>query len=217
MIEIAFDEHLDGTFKGKAYPMLNVPDLGKKPFEDYLSYADSVLKQHTSDLYLIVLTDNSRFSTSKLALALFVKSCLYPNNNLECVVFKTTDTRAAFEAYKPYIATSIGIKYAIRLANEDIRTIYKELKCLNYLNFTIFESFLNRTLSFKPNNPTTKIKETHTAFEALLWVSLFKILSLAEMDMPFVLLVHISTESEKIDSDLLLNSLLKEVSEYIDL
>ncbi|MBR2300305.1 MAG: hypothetical protein IJ870_07045 [Alphaproteobacteria bacterium] len=217
MIEIAFDEHSDNSFKGQTYPLLDVPDLDGEPFSSYLSFADSVFKKYTSELYLIVLADCSRFDTNKLAFAFFIQSCLHPNNALECVVFKTSDTKLAFESYKPYIAASIGIKYALRIAKENVFEIYKELKCLNYLNFTIKESFLNHTLVFTPNNVTTQNIETHSVFEAVVFVSLLKILSLAEIDMPFSLTVFTSTEPEKIDSKLLLKNLLEKTSHFIDL
>lgn len=217
MIEIAFDEHLDNSFKGQTYPVLEIPDLNNKPFDSYLSFAESIFKEHTSELYLIVLADATRFDTNKLALAFFIKSCFYPTNNLECVVFKTKDTRASFEAYKPYVAASIGIKYALRVAKENVFEIYKELKCLNYLNFIIKESFLNHTLSFEPNNTTSTHIETHSAFEALVFISLMKFLSLAEMDIPYTLTVHITSEPETIHSDLLLSSLISEISKYISL
>jgi len=217
MIEIAFDEHMDDTFKGGVYPSLGVPKLIDASFEQYLNYAERIFSIYTDSLYLIIKTDEKCFNTNKLALAFFIKSCFYPNNNLECVVFKTLNTNKAFETYKPYVAASIGIKYALRLSKENVHNIYKELKCLNYLNFTIKESFLNNTLFYQPNNLTSTLIETHSAFEAIVFVSLLKILSLAEINIPYALTVHLTTQNENLDSHIILQELIKHLSCYIDL
>lgn len=217
MIEIAFDKHLDNFFNGQEYPLLEVPDLLNMPFEEYIKYAQMVLTQHADTLYLIVMADENRFSANKLALAMFVVSCFRPKIDVECLVLKASDAMEAFERYKPYIAVSVGIKYALHLLEEQGDNIYRELACLNYLNFKIKEDYVNNIIHYIPNNEVGKSIETHNLFDALLWVSIYKILALAEIKPPFELAVYKTKDMENIDAKTLVSAILKEISNYIDI
>ncbi len=218
MIEIAFDKNKNNIFQQKEYRVLRIPPLNDKPFEAYSNFAEEIFNLYQNEPYLIVFEDNSLFDTNKLALALFIQSCFFAESILGCVVFKTDDTKLAFEKHKPYIAVGIGIKYALRLSSENEATIYKELKTLNYLNFSITENFTNKTLLFRLDGrqPLKKI-ETQTLKDAIIFVSLLKILSLAGIDENIELLVHITQNQEQPNPQELISKILEKTKPYINI
>ncbi len=215
MIEIAFDIHKNNQFKGKTYQLLDVPCLKGSSFEEYLNFARTYFETNTDCVYIIALEDNCLYDVNKLALSFFIQSCLIPNK-AECFVFKVSDSKKAFENYKPYIAASIGIKYALKLAEENVQNIYKELKCLNYLNFQIQENYLNNTLTYKmTGNNLLKMIEANTVFEAIVFVSVLKILSLAGIKDNIELKVKVQRTEVVLDKAKLVNEILKQISSYI--
>lgn len=216
MIEIAFDEHITGDFKGKPYPVLEVPTLKGAPFESYLMFAQRVFHVYQSSQYLIVFADENLFDVNKLGLALFIRSCFEDENPLECVVFKTGEVHAAFEAYKPYIAASIGIKYILRLADLPTVSVYKELKCLNYLGFTLKENYRKRSITYRLTADTPlKTIEAHTIFDALTNIGCLKAICLANIKDNIELEVFIKKDPEQIDLQKLISETLKKISAYI--
>lgn len=216
MIEIAFDKHIDASFQGRKYPLLDVPDLCNMPFDSYIEYAKTVLNSFTTGQYLIVISDNKRFNTNKLALAFFICSCFNDKNSIECLVIKDLNYNEAFESYKPYVAISVGIKYALRLSQLPVDVVYKELKCLDYLGFSIKENFTENSIHYMPHNDIRSSVITNSVFDALLHASLCKILALAEIEIPFEVIVKITKDSEELDTEKLVFAILKKVSEYID-
>ena len=218
MIEIAFDEHITAEFKGKPYPVLEVPTLKGAPFTDYLSFAQSAFKTHQNNQHIIIMEDENLFDTNKLGLALFIRSCFENESPLECVVFKTRDMHQAFEAYKPYIAASIGIKYILRLAHLSPTEIYKELKCLNYLGFTLKENYATKSIVYRMTgqSPLKRI-EAHTIFDALTNIGLMKAISLAGITDNIELEVFTQSEPEQIDLQELVKETLKRLSAYIEI
>ncbi len=218
MIEIVFDKHKDNTFKNQEYPLLSPVDLKQKPFKQYLRYAKSAFEKFSNSKYLIVFEQKDIFDTNKLALAFFIASCFNSQSSLECLVIKTNDEKKAFNSYKPYIALSIAIKYALRVCQEDTKTVYKELETLNYLNFSIHKDFANKTLIFKQES-TLPLKrfETNSLFDAIAYVSHLKFLSLAEIKENIELIVKVSNEEEKINSEEILEKILEISKSYISL
>ncbi len=217
MIEIAFDKHLDPFFKEQEHPLLDVPDLCNKPFDAYISYAQKAIKQYRSQKYLIAISDDSHFDTNLLSLAFFIASCLDNQNTVDCLVIKNENYKKAFENYKPYIAISIGIKYALRLIKEPADVIYKELKCLNYLNFSIKEDCVQNTICYTFNSQNTSYITTNNTFEALVYASLYKILALAEIEIPFNLNIRITSDTRDIDAKEIISTILEKVSPYINI
>ena len=215
MIEIAFDEHLDSLFKNQEYPLLDVPNLCNKPFDTYITYAQEVFKHYKSQKYLIAIADDTRFNTNRLSLAFFITSCLDNENTIDCLVIKNKNYNEAFESYKPYIAISIGIKYILRLAKEPANVIYKELKCLNYLNFSIKEDYVQNLICYKPQTKAKSSITTNNSFEALVYATLYKILALAEIEIPFNLNIKITNDTKDMDSKEIISTILQKVSPYI--
>ncbi len=216
MIEIAFDKNLNNTFKDKEYPLLTPPLLKGKDFEQYIHYASSVFQTLQKDKYIIVFEQKKLFEINKLAFAFFVVSCFNSDSNLECLVIKTKDEKEAFNNYKPYVALSIAVKYAIRICQENTQTIYKELETLTYLNFSVHKNFSNKTLIYKTktDQPLKKI-ETNSLLESIARVSWLKFLSLNEIEENIELIVNISDKEEKIAQKEITKKILEFSRPYI--
>jgi len=218
MIEIAFDGNSGLTYKGKPYPILKAENLGHTDIRHYIDFALKILPQYKNTPYLIIKEDAANFCLKKMGLALFIASCL-TESDLECVVFKVKDQKAAFESYKPYIAISVGIKYALRLISKAPFTIYKELKCLNYLNFSIKENYQTKSTVYTMSTGCDRSIDikTHTVFDAILYVSVLKILSLADSKANINIEVFETNRAEKIDQKTMAYAILDKISKYIEI
>lgn len=194
MIEIAFDENSDLSYKNKFYPTLDVLRMEKLDMAQKIDFAQKELLKYKNEPYLIAKTDDFK----QIGLAFFIASCLI-ETGVDCLVFKVKNQKEAMASYKPYIAASIGIKYALRLLNQAPLSVYKELKCLNYLNFSIKESYQDKSIVYTMGDVDKALKiETHTIFDALVEVSVLKALSLADIKKDIVLKVFITGQDEKI-------------------
>lgn len=216
MIEIAFDKHLDRFFDGQEYPLLDIPNLLDKSFDFYIEYAKKILASHSSEKYLMFFSDAERFNTNKLALAFFVVSCLDFENSVECLVIKSANYNEEFEGYKPYVAVSIGVKYVLRLIKEPVDVIYKELKCLDYLGFSIKEDYVQNSICYSQGS-FERVVTTNSVHDALVYASLYKILALAKIDIPFKLIVNIIKDNEVLQAENVVSDILHQVSSYIDI
>ena len=217
MIEIAFDKNINSLFQGQEFPLLDVPELCVKPFDAYIQYAKDVLEHHKQEKYLIVISNEERFSANKLALAFFICSCFDDINKVDCLVIKNANYNEAFDRYKPYVAISIGIKYALRLIKEPTDAIYKELECLNYLNFSIIRNYVEDSIRYIPRHPINSSVETDNVFDAITYSALYKILALAKIDVPFDVNIHITKENENPDAKMLIKAILQKISSYIEI
>lgn len=217
MIEIAFDENSGSTYNGKKYPVVDVPFL-ESSFSAYQDFASKIILKHKKENFLIMKADESKFSCLKLAFALFCASCLY-ETYLDCVVFKVQNQKAAFEAYKPYIAASIGIRYALRLSTLEPFTVYKELQCLNYLNFSLKENYVDKSLIFTMTAPEAQnlTIETKNIFDALVNVSVLKALSLADIKKNIQLKVYITKAQEDISKKALIDAIIGQLEDILSL
>lgn len=217
MIEIAFDRNINNSFKGQEYPLLDVPDLHDKPFSVYADYAEKVLANYKSEKYLIAISDDKLFDANKLALAFFMVSCLDYENSIDCLVIKNENYEEAFERYKPYVAVSIGLKYALRLIKDPVDVMYRELKCLDYLGFSIKEDYVQNSICYMSHNSAKSSVTTNNAHDALVYASLYKILALAKIEIPFKLIVKITNEDENLDPKEVVSAVIQKVSSYIDI
>ena len=215
MIEIAFDENFENTYNGKSYPVIDVPLLGDN-FAHYQDFALKTIRRHTSERYLIFKADDSKFSYLKLAFALFIASSLN-ETALDCAVFKVPNKTEAFEAYKPFIAASIAITYALRLSKMPAFNVYKELKCLNYLNFSLKESYADKSIIYTMSCPDELVQniETHNVFDAIVNVGVLKALSLAQMPKNIYLKVYITNTDELISQDMMVNAIINKLSNIL--
>lgn len=217
MIEIAFDENSGSTYNGKTYFVVDVPAL-KPSFESHKDFALKVVLKYQNENCLIFKADETKFSCLKLAFALFCASCIH-ETSLDCAVFKVQNQKAAFEAYKPYIAASIAIRYALRLSTLPPFNLYKELACLNYLNFSLKESYADKSLLFTmaaPNEHPLEL-ETKNIFDALVSVSMLKALSLAGIPKNVRLTVHITNSKEEISKQALIDAITNKLADILSL
>ena len=119
------------------------------------------------------------------ALALFIASCQI-DNNIDCVVLKVADAKSATEAYKPYVALTIAIKYIMRLGREDIQSIYKDVSTLGYLGIDVKRDYSNNKfyLSLAGKGDCDIVKADNLT-DILAAVGTAKALSLLQIDRPF--------------------------------
>ena len=217
MIEIAFDENKTSTKKKKSYPLIDVPLLKSADIRAYIDFARQMLEKYKEEQYLIVCENEAFFCIKTLAFAFFIASVLF-ETKLDCLVLKVKDKTKTYQAYKPLIAASIGIKYALRIADFSPFEIYKELQCLNYLNFDIKEDYANHALIYQTRaEGNKKIMAAHTIFEAILYVTLLKILALAEIDENIELTVYKANEKPYFSKSQLIEAVLTKFSAYQDI
>lgn len=123
-------------------------------------------------------TQVRNFPVNWLAAACLRNPC-FLQSRTEAVVFKTEDYDGAIAAYKPFVALTIGIKYVIRLYQEDLKNMYKDIASLSYLKLSIKEDYLANQLIIKlDKGGETKKIHAATAEEALTAIGIIKCLSL---------------------------------------
>ena len=215
MIEVAFDENSEITYNGKTYPVVKVPSLASS-FEAYQDFALKTILKHSQTSHIILKTDGVEVSVLKLAFAFFVVSCLH-ETFLECAVFKVKNQKEIFEAYKPYIGASVGINYALRVAKLSAFYAYKELKCLNYLNFTLKENYAEKSISYQMGEPPYDFIETKTLFDAIANVAALKALSLGGIQKNIDLKVYITKQDEIIEPSSMMNAVLEKLAADLSL
>ena len=217
MIEIAFDETRFLNYNGKAYPVVKVPIL-EPSFAFYKDFALKTILKHSQNSHIILKTDNAGISVLKLAFAFFIASCLH-ETFLECAVFKVKNQKEVFEAYKPYIGASVGINYALRVAKLSAFYAYKELKCLNYLNFTLKENYAEKSILYTMSAPDTPLIniETHNLFDAIVNIAVLKALSLANIQKNISLKVYVTSADELILPEALINDIIGKLSDILSL
>lgn len=217
MIEVAFDENSETSYNGKTYPVVKVPSLASS-FDAYKDFALKTILKYSQTSHIILKADCAEISVLKLAFAFFIASCLH-ETSLECAVFKVKNQKEIFEAYKPYIGASVGINYALRVAKLSAFYVYKELKCLNYLNFTLKENYAEKSISYTMSaidTPHISI-ETHNIFDAIVNVSVLKALSLGSIQKNISLKVYITPVDELILPEALINAIIGKLSDILSL
>lgn len=183
MIEIIFDRNPDDVFLNEKRSVFMVEKCIKN-WNGYRKQAKEILTKHKNDRIVIIRSVEKNVSINWLAVALFAESCLMQNET-EAVVFKSENYEEAIAAYKPFVALSVGIKYAIRLYHEDLKNMYKDIAGLSYLGLSIKEDFLRNKLIVKFDK-AGEVKKMYaaTAEEALTVIGIIKSMLLAEFAIP---------------------------------
>jgi hypothetical protein len=180
MIEVVLDSHKDNMFLNVERPVYDeIEHFSGATLSDYRQEARKLIAKF-STTPVVIIKENPHFSVNMLALAVFIESCIIPNE-MDCVVFKVENYTTAVEAYKPFVAVTIAIKYALRLCQEEkAALIYREFMVLSYLRFDIKEDYVNDkiTIALSGDAPLQKMT-TGTPEEAIAAVSSLKALSLA--------------------------------------
>ena len=178
MLEIILDGNPGNTFLQQEYPVAEVVPSSWQTFDDYRREARRIIENHANENAVIIPENEPRFSINKLAVALFIESCEIPNR-LDYAVFKVSDYKQKTEAYKPYCALTIAIKYIMRLLQDDPKTAYKDMACLGYLGLNIKQDYANDRLLINLPGKIPLPKITASDFsEALIAIGIAKALTL---------------------------------------
>lgn len=167
MIEIALDEQPDNRFLGLERPVFTVNAFSGTALDDYRRLARNFVVRYTDVPIVIVRSSVAGFSLNMFALALFIESC-HIENRIDCAVFKVADAAKATEAYKPYVALTIAIKYIMRLCRESSKNIYKEITGLGYLGVDVKTDYAARKIYLSLAGGENPVKLDTTGSDAVL-------------------------------------------------
>lgn len=216
MIDIVFDAQEGQTFCDQKFPFaeLNVKASG---WSDYAQLAQDFIKTYAEHKSVIIQVTNNEFSINKFSVALFVES-IQMASKLDYVVFKVQDLEAAREAYKPYLALTIAIKYVLQLVHETPEKIYKNISELGYLGLTIKSDYLKNMMSLRYEGAKAPVYryKTQNAFEALVMAGLLKTASLAKIQACFEVEAELNMTERPIDVGCLVAQIMRRVSFWIN-
>jgi hypothetical protein len=216
MIDIIFDHNDNNVFHNKEYDIEIISESIPDTYDEYRRFAKYILHKHQNEENIIIKIINESVLLNKLALAMFIESA--DDDKINCIVFKVKDLNKSIEQYKPYIALTIGVKYALRLIKEDIKTIYKDMETLNYLGLIINHDYLNNIVTFKLENSSNPIQtiKTENITDAITWVAVLKALSLAEIEVSIeVLCPYTNHEQPVFDREKIIEAIINNVSAWI--
>ncbi len=216
MIDIAFDTHEGNTFCDEVCPVVSLDNVPQS-WEEYARQAEELINRYGDDKTIILQINNPQFSMNKFSLALFVSSIKMPST-LDLAVFKVKDLETAREAYKPYLALTIAVKYVLQLFNATPEVIYKNISGLGYLGLSIKTDYIENTmtLTYEGAKEPSYHFETDNAFDALVMSAVLKTLSLAQIKEKFEVKMSLNLAPQKRTIDELIVQILKIVSPWIE-
>jgi hypothetical protein len=218
MIEVVLDSHDNNVFLDAERPVYDEIRLfSGTTLADYRQEARKLIAKFPKTP-IVIIKEQPNFSVNMLALAVFIESCNV-QNELDCIVFKVSDYEASLQAYKPFVAISIAIKYALRLCQEeDPAVVYREFLVLNYLNFEIKEDYAQDTIviTLLGDAPLQQLV-TKTPAEALAAVSALKALSLAQVNANIRLEMSKSLSPFPLDAEQVIAHFMKIIQPFIPL
>lgn len=215
MLEIAFDKNDNDEFLNQTREVIEINDINCKTFADYWHLADEVLKKYENEQIILVRNNLITFSSNLFAVALFVSSCLNQSKT-ECVVFKVRDYENALKEYKPYVALTIAIKYAIRLYNQSVVETYKEIANMGYLGIDIKINYIDKIISMIIDK-----KEQGTDFvgkdiqEAIISAATLKAFALMQVNKKYTAQIYQNTQNKTMDIHYIISQIIKNVSSEI--
>ncbi len=215
MIEIILDGNNDNKFCNKEWPLEEI-STEAADWNAYRKEAARVITAYADSHIVIIRIKNKNFSINKFALALFVESCQRPNK-IEGGVIKVENRETALQAYRPYIALTIAIKYVMMLSSETPAVIYKNISELGYLGMQIQRDYIKNSISFKlPGNETVHRFKAENAFEALVITGIFKALALAKQPETFEAEIITDKTPVPLNEDKIIEEILAKISPWID-
>ena len=124
----------------------------------------------------------------------------------ECVVFKVKEYEKALNSYKPYVALTIALKYAIRLCNQPINDVYREIENMSYLGINIKRDYIMKLilLTIEGNKDGYNLK-TNSLEEAIIAASTFKAISLKGTNKKHLAKILITNKEEIVNIDKAIN------------
>lgn len=216
MIEIVLDENGGDTFLDKVRPVFAIKEPLTYDLASYRSKARQLIEKYAETPIVIIQNANPEFSINLFALALFLESC-FVENKIECAVFKVADSKKATEAYKPYVALTIALKYVMRLTSEDVKMIYKEIAGLGYLGLDIHNDYLADKIYLKLQG-TAPFRKLHAknVSEALVCAGILKALALANTGASFEAEINVQQKEQALDTDEIIVKIIKGVRPWIE-
>lgn len=145
MLEIVFDENASCEFLGQKCVELTPVFPAVSDFSSYRKLAKTIVDEHPEQRALVIRPAAEGEQVNLLALALSVET-YDEKTNLEDVVFKVKDCRAAIEAYKPFAALANSLRYVRDLLRLDENERVADIKRLGYLGLKIKEDYINNRL-----------------------------------------------------------------------
>lgn len=216
MIEIIFDSNNEDIFLHKKRQIFTIDNLTPQSWGDYRQFAQKLLNKYQEEDIIIIRNNNPQTSVNWLAVALFAESC-FLETKLNAVVFQTQQYEKDIEAYKPFLALTIGIKYAIRLYKEDWKNIYKEISCLSYLGLEISEDYhLNKLLIKLPRNTLPQKLIATTLENTLTTIGIIKSLALSEIPVSIDAEIFHPEIPETMDIDKIIEEIISYVKPLIE-
>lgn len=216
MIEIIFDRNMTDIFLDKKRPVFRLENLSAETWEEYRRSARQILTDYQNERIVILSPQDTKLSINQLAVALFVESC-FMKTELEAVVFKVEDYWKALENYKPFVALTVGLKYVIRLYQEDLKNAYREIAGLSYLGLVIKEDYIKKSLQITLcGEDKLRVLEAHTLAEMLQTVGILKSLALAACSANISAEIAMPDVSEIVDIDDVINKIVDYVQPWIN-
>lgn len=217
MIEIVLDGNTDNKFCGQEYSIVEVDSQNINNWNAYKLLATQLVCDYANEQGIIIKLKNPNISLNNLSLALFVESTKN-TNNLRYVVFKVDNLAKAREEYKPYVALTIAIKYALNLINETPNTIYKNISQLGYLGIETEQDYTADILTLSlPNSDSTPLIITSNNLEdTICGVALLKALSLAQVKINIMLKIKCNEAEFLLNKDVLVEKIIQNISPWIN-
>ena len=216
MLEIAFDKNDNDEFLNQKRPVVEIFNQNPQSFCEYRNFAVEVLEKYSDEQIVLIKNNCKLFSSNLFAVALFVQSCL-TETKTECVVFKTKNYESELKSYKPYVALTIALKYAIRLYNLPLKQAYKEIANMSYLGIDIKKDYENKLILMTLNDKTEKIEMKATTLEqAIVAVSCLKAYSLLKTGDAFATKIAVKDRDENVNINEVINQIVKNVVGFVD-
>ncbi len=215
MLEIAFDKNNDNKFLNQTRPVIMIENEQFNNFSDYCLFADNILKKYENDQIILIRNNSEKCSSNLLAVALFVSSCLIQTKT-ECAVFKVHDYENSLKNYKPYVALTIALKYAIRLFNLKTPEIYKEIANMSYLGIYVKRDYLNNSilLGFNENLSEPDVICNNLKL-SIIQVATLKALALLNTKNDTTVKIEISKTDNVSDINDIINQIVENVTKKI--
>lgn len=215
MIEIIFDRNPDDVFLNEKRPVF-VAEKHITNWNEYRKQAKEILAKYKNERIVIIRNAGENVSINWLAVALFAESC-FVRSETEAVVFKAENYEKAVAAYKPFVALSIGIKYAVRLYQEDLKNMYKDIAGLSYLGLSIKEDFLRNKLIVKFDKAgEVKKMQASTAEEALTAIGIIKSMLLAGVTLPVEGEFDMIEKPSQVDIDKVIDGIVQSMAPLLE-